>query len=113
MFPPRPVHRQAIRRPARRDRRAHLDYHYQLERLPRQPTLSCGLGEPSCAQAVFTIFGYVSVPLMALAAFLLVITLLVLAHEQDVQWTDDESDGRPESVSRTPDDSTRRRAEAS
>jgi len=58
-------------------------YHYQLERFPSQPTLSCGLGEPSCSQAVVNIFGFVSVPFMALAAFLLITTLLLIARDTD------------------------------
>lgn len=56
-------------------------YHYQLERFPSQPTLSCGLGEPSCAQAVLNDFGFVSIPFMALAAFLLIATLLLMARD--------------------------------
>jgi disulfide bond formation protein DsbB len=56
-------------------------YHYQLERFPSQPTLSCGLGEPSCAQAVLNDFGFVSIPFMALAAFLLIATLLLVARD--------------------------------
>jgi disulfide bond formation protein DsbB len=56
-------------------------YHYQLERFPSQPALSCGLGEPSCAQAVLNIFGFVSVPFMALAAFLLIIAVLLMARD--------------------------------
>jgi disulfide bond formation protein DsbB len=76
-------------------------YHYQLERLPRQPTLSCGLGEPSCSQAVLDIFGFVSVPFMALAAFLLIVTLLLLARDPEVLWTIDESDGAHPGSERT------------
>jgi disulfide bond formation protein DsbB len=56
-------------------------YHYQLERLPQQPTLSCGIGEPVCSQALFNIFGFVSIPFMALAAFLLIVTMLTAARE--------------------------------
>jgi disulfide bond formation protein DsbB len=63
-------------------------YHYQLERLPHQPTLSCGIGEPSCSQAVLDVFGFVSVPFMALAAFLLIVTALLVAREAEVTWAD-------------------------
>jgi len=55
-------------------------YHYQLERFPSQPTLSCGLEAP-CSRAVLDVFGFASVPFMALAAFLLVTTLLRLARD--------------------------------
>lgn len=69
-------------------------YHYQLERIPQRPILSCGIGEPSCAQAVLNVFGFVSVPFLALAAFLLIVTLVTLAREPEVAWAgQDEEDG--------------------
>jgi disulfide bond formation protein DsbB len=68
-------------------------YHYQLERVPQQPILSCGIGEPSCAQAVLNVFGFVSVPFLALAAFLLIITVVTLAREPEVAWGEDAEDG--------------------
>ncbi|HYM49221.1 MAG TPA: disulfide oxidoreductase [Candidatus Limnocylindrales bacterium] len=55
-------------------------YHYQLERFPHQPTLSCNLDAP-CSLPVLDIWGFVSVPFMALAAFLLISTLLLLARD--------------------------------
>jgi disulfide bond formation protein DsbB len=67
-------------------------YHYQLERAPQQPTLSCGLGEPSCSQPVLGVFGFVSVPFLALAAFLLIVTAVMLAREPELSWADDEGD---------------------
>lgn len=50
-------------------------YHYQLERFPTQPTLSCAAEAP-CSVPVVNVWGFVSVPFMALAAFLLIVTLL-------------------------------------
>lgn len=57
-------------------------YHYQLERFPGQPTLSCGLDAP-CSIPVVNIWGFASVPFMALAAFMLIATLLLLAREPE------------------------------
>ncbi|MBV8194420.1 MAG: disulfide bond formation protein B [Candidatus Dormibacteraeota bacterium] len=56
-------------------------YHYQLERFPSQPTLSCGLEAP-CSVPVVDVWGFVSVPFMALAAFLLIATLLLIGREE-------------------------------
>ena len=56
-------------------------YHYQLERFPSQPTLSCGLGVPECSIPVVNVWGVVSVPFMAMAAFLLIATLILVARE--------------------------------
>jgi disulfide bond formation protein DsbB len=53
-------------------------YHYQLERIP-QPTV-CGVAVP-CNSAAFNIFGFISVPFLSMAAFLLIITLLLIARE--------------------------------
>ena len=53
-------------------------YHYQLERFPNQPTLSCGLETP-CSIPVVNLWGFASVPFMALAGFLLIATLLLVA----------------------------------
>ncbi|HXZ99719.1 MAG TPA: disulfide bond formation protein B [Candidatus Binatia bacterium] len=58
-------------------------YHYQLERFPTQPTVSCGIGEPVCSAAYFNIFGFISIAYMALSAFLLIATLLLLAREPE------------------------------
>ena len=69
-------------------------YHYQLERVPQQPILSCGIGEPSCAQPVLNVFGFVSVPFLALAAFLLIVTAVTLAREPEAPWAEeDDEDG--------------------
>ena len=57
-------------------------YHYQLERFPSQPTLSCGLEAP-CSIPVVDVWGFASVPFMALAAFLLIVTLLFVAKDAD------------------------------
>lgn len=63
-------------------------YHYQLERFPAQATLSCGLEAP-CSVPVVDVWGFASVPFMALAAFLLITTLLLMAREP----SDDAMDG--------------------
>ena len=57
-------------------------YHYQLERFPHEPTLSCALEAP-CSVAVLNIWGFVSVPFIALAGFLLISMLLLLGLERD------------------------------
>jgi disulfide bond formation protein DsbB len=55
-------------------------YHYQLERIP-QPTV-CGTAVP-CDVAVINIFGFISVPFLSMAAFLLISTLLLMARGGD------------------------------
>jgi len=58
-------------------------YHYLLERFPGQIHLNCGAGQPDCAVTPFNIFGFVSIPYLALAAFLLILTLLLFARSDD------------------------------
>ena len=55
-------------------------YHYQLERIP-QPTV-CGTAVP-CNVAVINVFGFISVPFLSMAAFLLISTLLLMARGRD------------------------------
>jgi disulfide bond formation protein DsbB len=52
-------------------------YHLALEWVPALDTGSCGIG-PSCTVVWFREFGFVSLPMLALAAFLLIFTLLTL-----------------------------------
>lgn len=54
-------------------------YHYQLERFPAQPTLTCAAEAP-CSVPVVNLWGFASVPFMALAAFLLILTFLLLGR---------------------------------
>jgi disulfide bond formation protein DsbB len=68
-------------------------YHYQLERLPQQPVVSCGIGEPSCAQPVLDVLGFISVPFLALAAFLLIVTAVTMAREPELAWADEDEHG--------------------
>jgi disulfide bond formation protein DsbB len=53
-------------------------YHYQLERIPSEPTV-CGSAVP-CNVAVINIFGFISVPFLSMAAFALISTLLLMAR---------------------------------
>jgi disulfide bond formation protein DsbB len=73
-------------------------YHYQLERFPSQATLTCSVDVP-CTTVWFWKFHYISIPLMALSAFLLVITLLLLGRDPDEPDVDDAS-GDDEEVAR-------------
>ena len=50
-------------------------YHLALEWIPSLDTGACGTG-PSCTVIWFREFGFISLPLLALTAFLLIITLL-------------------------------------
>jgi len=50
-------------------------YHLALEWIPALDTGACGVG-PSCAVIWFREFGFISLPMLALAAFLLIFTLL-------------------------------------
>ena len=52
-------------------------YHYQLERFPSQSSLSCSVDVP-CTTVWIWRFHYVSIPFMALSAFALIVTLLLL-----------------------------------
>lgn len=52
-------------------------YQYQLERIP-QPTV-CSVTVP-CNEAAFNIFGFISIPYLSMAAFLLITTLLLMAR---------------------------------
>jgi disulfide bond formation protein DsbB len=58
-------------------------YHYQLEHIVGEPTV-CGVAVP-CNTAAFNIFGFISVPFLSLAAFLLITTLLLIARREDVE----------------------------
>jgi disulfide bond formation protein DsbB len=64
-------------------------YHYQLERIPTEPTPSCGIGQPVCSQSAFDIFGFISIPYLALSAFLLITTLLLMAREPQEEWEEE------------------------
>jgi disulfide bond formation protein DsbB len=63
-------------------------YHYQLEHVPNEPTV-CSIAVP-CNVAVFNIFGFISVPFLSMAAFLLITTLLLLARSHGDDYEDDE-----------------------
>jgi len=52
-------------------------YHLALEWIPSLDTGACGTG-PACTVVWFRVFGVVSLPMLALAAFLLIFTLLSL-----------------------------------
>ncbi|MGA7987297.1 MAG: disulfide bond formation protein B [Candidatus Dormiibacterota bacterium] len=65
-------------------------YHYQLEHIANEPTV-CGAAIP-CNQAAFNIFGFISVPFLSMAAFLLITTLLLLgrsAPDADEEYAED------------------------
>jgi disulfide bond formation protein DsbB len=63
-------------------------YHYQLEHIANEPTV-CGTAVP-CDMAAFNIFGFISVPFLSLAAFLLITTLLLLGRAPSDEETDDD-----------------------
>jgi disulfide bond formation protein DsbB len=52
-------------------------YHLALEWIPALDTGACGTG-PACTIVWFRTFGFISLPMLALAAFLMIITLLSL-----------------------------------
>jgi disulfide bond formation protein DsbB len=60
-------------------------YHYQLERFPTQHSLSCSITVP-CTTVWVWRFHYISIPFMALSAFLAIAVLLALSRppEQEV-----------------------------
>jgi disulfide bond formation protein DsbB len=65
-------------------------YHYLLERFPGQIHLNCGVGQPDCAVTPFNIFGFVSIPYLALAGFLLILTLLLFGRAEDQEPWEEE-----------------------
>ena len=73
-----------------------LLYHYLLEWFPEIDTGACVVGVP-CTTVWFREFGFVSLPFLALIAFLLVIVLLLVparrrAPEADVEEGSEEVD---------------------
>ncbi len=68
-------------------------YHYQLEHIAGEPT-ACSVSAP-CNSAAFNIFGFISIPFLSMAAFLLITTLLLLARsgEDDIEEYADEPIG--------------------
>ena len=51
-------------------------YHYQLEHVPNELSVCCiGARRAPCNVAVINIFGFISVPFLSMAAFLLITTL--------------------------------------
>jgi disulfide bond formation protein DsbB len=59
-------------------------YHYQLERFPSQGGLACFVDAP-CTTVWVWRFHYISIPFMALSAFALIATLLLLAGRPDAR----------------------------
>jgi len=67
-------------------------YHYLLEWFPQIDAGACTVGIP-CTQVWFREFGFVSLPFLALTAFLLVITLLLIpARDHAVLQTEHRED---------------------
>ena len=66
-------------------------YHYLLEWFPQIDTGACTVGIP-CTQVWFREFGFVSLPLLALVAFLLVIVLLLIPMRDSAEESTLEED---------------------
>lgn len=60
-------------------------YHYQLERFPDQEQIACSATVP-CTTIWFEQLGYITIPMMALSAFALIITILTIGkrHGQSI-----------------------------
>lgn len=71
-------------------------YHYQLEHVPNEPHGDCG--PVSCSAPIFNIFGFISVPFLSMAAFFLIITLLLVARSRN----DDEDEDVEDELDATP-----------
>ena len=68
-------------------------YHYQLERFPSQTSLSCSVDVP-CTTVWVWQFHYISIPFMALSAFALIATLLLLGGPPE-EGLDEDGFGPP------------------
>lgn len=68
-------------------------YHVALEWIPALDTGACGLG-PSCSVIWFRVFGFMSLPTLALIAFLSILVLLAMAsrHPPDPAGADEPLD---------------------
>lgn len=69
-------------------------YHYQLEHVTNEPHGYCG--PTSCSTPLFNIFGFISVPFLSMAGFLLIITLLLVARsrsDDDDEYLEDDDEG--------------------
>jgi disulfide bond formation protein DsbB len=68
-------------------------YHYQLEHVPHEFSV-CSLlpGETPCNVAVINVFGFISVPFLSMAAFLLITTLILLARGRNDEYEEEEID---------------------
>jgi len=66
-------------------------YHYQLERFPSQTSLACSTDVP-CTTVWVWQFHFISIPFMALSAFALIATLLLLGPSHPGLAGDDEPD---------------------
>lgn len=67
-------------------------YHAALEWIPALDTGACGTG-PACTIVWFRALGFISLPTLALVAFLLILTVLSLRDRTDDDDTDDDMDG--------------------
>lgn len=74
-------------------------YHYQLERFPAQTSLACSVDAP-CTTVWVWEFHYISIPFMALSAFALIATLLLLGPSRQEELPGEELKSIPEEVSR-------------
>ncbi|GIU96694.1 MAG: hypothetical protein KatS3mg013_0497 [Actinomycetota bacterium] len=74
-------------------------YHYQLERFPAQASLACSVEVP-CTTVWVWQFHYISIPFMALSAFALIATLLLLGPLPEEDLLEAEAEGTEKEVSR-------------
>ena len=68
-------------------------YHYQLQRFPGQSSFSCTASSP-CSLTYVWKFHYISIPLMALSAFAIIITLVLIAGRTGEPDEDPSSESR-------------------
>jgi disulfide bond formation protein DsbB len=65
-------------------------YHYQLERFPDQEAIACSSSVP-CTTIWFEQLGYLTIPMMALSAFLLIAVILTLGGRHHGQGFADQA----------------------
>ena len=64
-------------------------YHYQLQLNPEQHSPFCSAFE-SCTVQYLNVYGFMSIPFMALMGFIFIFSLLIFANQPDTNYGEEE-----------------------